>query len=142
MSFLEEDTIKVAGQQYALISVVSPTSNQKSDACAVKIRGVFSTMEEAQNHAKRLVRIDQQFDIHLVELYKWLTIPPPQEGVTEEHQDSHLNELLKGHSEQQDRAREFFEDRKNDLVTKKKTTDMFEEVDPKMRQIEEVQQEQ
>ena len=53
IDYLDEDFITVPGQKYALISVVSPQSQQKNDLCGLKIRGVFNTQEEGQRHEVR-----------------------------------------------------------------------------------------
>jgi hypothetical protein len=116
MSFLEEDMLKVSGQNYALISVVSKDSNQKAEVTATKIRGVFNTIEEAQEWAKRLHKIDPNYDIHLVELYKWLLLPPPKD-TKQEFMDEKLNEIIKGYEEQQDQAKEVFNERQRKLVS-------------------------
>ena len=52
--YLEKDSIRVPGQEYAIISVISPKSRQKADHIAVKIKGVFSSMEDAKKHATKV----------------------------------------------------------------------------------------
>ena len=117
VDYLQPDTIQIPGQKYALISVVSPQSNQKNDHCGVKIRGVFDEIESAQMHAKKLQASDPIFDVYLVELYKWLPIPPNNDLIeNQEYQDSMLNSIVKGHAEEQLRAKEFFEQRKIELM--------------------------
>jgi len=118
---LEPDMITVPGQQYALISVVSPASKQKNDACAVKIKGVFATQEEAQSWAKKLQQFDSTFDIYLVELYKWLPIPPNDDMIESQvYQDEFLQSLIQGKKDEQDKANAFFQQRK--------TTDMEQSI--------------
>lgn len=117
VDYLQPDAIQIPGQKYALISVVSPQSNQKNDHCGVKIRGVFDEIESAQLHAKKLQASDPLFDVYLVELYKWLPIPPNSDLIeNQEYQDSMLNSIVKGHAEEQIRAKEFFEQRKLELM--------------------------
>ena len=99
---LDEDIIKLTGQTYALISVVSPQSNQKHTICGLKLRGVFATQEDAQHHAAKLIKMDTTFDIYVVEMYKWLPIPPNNEQIDEHiHQEDMLQEIVKGHKESQ-----------------------------------------
>ena len=117
VDYLKADEIQIPGQKYALISVVSPSSAQKNDTCGVKIRGVFETVEEAKMQAKKLNKVDPLFDVFLVELYKWLPIPPNTSMIeNQEYQDEMLNTLVKGHAEEQLRAKEFFEHRKLELM--------------------------
>lgn len=99
---LEEDVIQIPSQKFALISVVSPQSTQKHDACGLKIRGVFATREEAEFHVKRLQKVDSTFDIYLVDMYKWLLIPPDNSQIdNNEYQEDMLSQIVKGHQEQQ-----------------------------------------
>ena len=58
VDYLQPDSIQIPGQKYALISVVSPQSNQKNDHCGVKIRGVFEDTKSAEFHAKKLQSSD------------------------------------------------------------------------------------
>lgn len=114
---LDEDFIKLSGQNYALISVVSPSSTQKHDVCAMKIRGVFDTKEDAQHHVKRLMQSDSTFDVFLVDMYKWLPIPPDSSKIDDKvYQEEMLNEIIRGHQEEQLRVKEHFEERKKDSL--------------------------
>jgi hypothetical protein len=110
---LEEDILQVPGQKYALISIVSPNSKQRHDACALKIRGVFATEEEGRKHAEKLSKLDQMFDVFLVDMYKWLPVPPDQDHIGDTvYQDKMLNEIIQGHKEQQMLVRQHFEEQK------------------------------
>ena len=117
VDYLQADTLQIPGQRYALISIVSPSSNQKNDTCGVKIRGVFETVEEANIQAKKLAKIDPLFDVFLVELYKWLPVPPNKDMIeNQEYQDEVLNGIVKTHADEQLKAKEFFEQRKLELM--------------------------
>lgn len=117
IDFLKGDNNLLSGQKYALISVVSPESNQKNKTCAVKIKAVFESVEEAQIHAKKLQKEDSVFDIYLVEMGKWLPIPPDAEHIDSQvYQDGMLNDIIKSHVDEKERARHFFEERKQELV--------------------------
>ena len=112
-ALLEDDLITIPGQAFALLSVVSPTSNQKSQKCGIKIRGVFGSRPEADSHARKLQRMDPTFDIYLVDMYKWLVIPPDPTAI-DDHQyaEGYLNDLFNGYRENQVLARQHFEERK------------------------------
>ena len=117
--FLDEDTTLPSGQNYALISVVAPQSTQQANTCAVKIKGVFETKEDAQNYVKKLMQIDNSFDIFLVEMGKWLAIPPNIKSIEDqEYQEKELNDIIKGHKEQQILAKSHFEQRKREEMDK------------------------
>ena len=117
---LEQDYTVVPGQLYACLSIVGPEAPQKNDKFGIKIRGAFSTRDEAVNHAKRLQKEDATFDIYVVDLYKWLLIPPDLSKIEDSHYNNDkLEELMKGYKENQAMASKMFNDRKNDMQVHK-----------------------
>ena len=117
MSLLESDYTTVAGQVYACLSIVGPDSPQKCDKYGIKIRGCFGTREEAANHAKRLQRDDSTFDIYVVDMYKWLLIPPDPTKIDDVHYtNDKLEEIMSGYRENQTNAARMFEERKRDMM--------------------------
>jgi hypothetical protein len=117
MGSLEQDFTTVPGQIYALISLVGPDCAQRGDKFGLKIRGVFNSREEASSHAKRLQKEDATFDIYLVDMYKWLLIPPDREQIEDVHyQNEKLEEIMTKYKENQRHAAAMFERRKRDMV--------------------------
>ena len=113
---LEQDLVTVPGQLYALISLVGPELPQKAENFGLKIRGVFNTRDEAANHAKRLQREDATFDIYVVDMYKWLLIPPDRDRIDDVHyQNEKLEEIMTKYKENQRMAAAMFEKRKKDM---------------------------
>ena len=47
---LEQDFTTVPGQLFACLSIVGPECPQKNEKFGIKIRGCFSTRDEAANH--------------------------------------------------------------------------------------------
>lgn len=114
---LEQDLTTVPGQLYALISLVGPELPQKNEKFGLKIRGVFNTREEAANHAKRLQKEDATFDIYVVDMYKWLLIPPDRDKIEDVHyQNEKLEEIMTKYRENQRMAAAMFEKRKKDMI--------------------------
>ena len=113
---VDKDSEKISGQNYALISVVSPQGNQKSENICLKIKGVFNNLEEANKHAEMLQKIDSTFDIYVVEMYSWLLVPPDHSLIEQKHVDSKLNEIIGGHRESQLKSKMYFEERKRELL--------------------------
>jgi hypothetical protein len=114
VDLLETDPITIPGQKYALISIVSDKDKTKH---AVKIRGVFDDLESANRHAKDLNALDTQYDIMVAEMYKWLALPPNSDDIENQvHQNEVLHSIISGHKDEQKRAKEFFEERKRDLM--------------------------
>ena len=116
---LEQDYTTVPGQLYACISLVGPDCPQKTDKFGLKIRGCFANRDEAASHAKRLQKEDATFDIYVVDMYKWLLIPPDREKIEDTHYgEDKLEELMTKYRENQSQATKMFEERKRDAMAK------------------------
>src|SRR6056300_395650 len=117
MSTLEQDYTTVPGQLYACLSVIGPEAPQKNDKFGIKIRGAFNSRDEAASHAKRLQKEDATFDIYVVDMYKWLLIPPDPTKIEDVHYTNEkLEELMSGYKENQAQAAQMFAERKRDMV--------------------------
>ena len=117
---LEQDYTTVPGQLYACLSVVGPEAPQKNDKFGIKIRGTFASRDEAATHAKRLQKEDSTFDIYVVDMYKWLLIPPDPLKIEDVHyQNEKLEEIMSGYKENQAEAARMFNDRKRDMMEAK-----------------------
>ena len=120
MATLEQDYTTVPGQLYACLSVVGPEAPQKNDKFGIKIRGAFNSRDEAAAHAKRLQKEDATFDIYVVDMYKWLLIPPDNLQIEDAHYaDEKLEELMTGYKENQAQAAAMFAERKKDMMAVK-----------------------
>jgi hypothetical protein len=122
---LEQDYTTVPGQLFACLSIVGPECPQKTDKFGIKIRGTFATRDEAANHAKRLQREDATFDIYVVDMYKWLLIPPDPASIEDAHYTNEkLEEIMTKYRENQAQAARMFEERKRDMMAVKIPGDM------------------
>ena len=114
---LATDPIKVPGQNWACVSFVSPTANQKCQSMGMKIRGIFDQHSEAVEHVKRLIRLDPTFDIYICSMYEWCLVPPDPEHIADQtYQDESLNTLISEYRKNQIFAKEHFEERKRELM--------------------------
>lgn len=110
---LEEDIITVPGQRFALVSFVGPMARQKTEQCGMKVRGVFATREEAAAHVKRLQKFDPLFDVFMLEVGKWVCVPPDIEKIEDvQYQEEYLQTLISGYKQNQEEARRHFQERK------------------------------
>lgn len=126
MATLEQDYTVVPGQLYACISLIGPECPQKNDKFGLKIRGCFNSRDEAASHAKRLQKEDATFDIYVVDMYKWLLIPPDRDHIEDVHyNDTKLEELMTAYRENQSQAAKMFEERKRDMLAKPTTDGSF-----------------
>ena len=114
---LATDTLKVHGQNWACVSFVSPSGNQKCPSIGMKIRGVFDTHPEAVEHVKRLIKLDPDFDIFICDMYNWCLVPPDPEHITDQtYQDEELNKIISEYRRNQIYAKEHFEERKREMM--------------------------
>lgn len=114
---LTQDYTTVPGQLFACLSVVGPESPQKNDKFGIKIRGAFANRDEAGHHAKRLQKEDPTFDIYVVEMYKWLLIPPDPSAIDDVHYTNEkLEEIMVGYKENQSQAARMFQERKDGMM--------------------------
>ena len=122
---LEQTYTTLPGQVYACISVVGPDCPQKSDKFGLKIYGSFGTRDEASHHARRLQKEDATFDIYVVDLYKWLLIPPDRDHISDVHyNDEKLEEIMSKYHENQSLGTKMFEERKRDMMAKPTSGEM------------------
>jgi len=122
---LDQDYTTVPGQLYACLSVVGPDCPQKTDKFGIKIRGCFANRDEASSHAKRLQKEDGTFDIYVVDMYKWLLIPPDRDQIDDVHYgEEKLEEIMTKYKENQSMAAKMFEERKRDSMAKPQSGDM------------------
>ena len=119
MASLEQDYLTVPGQLFACISFVGPDLPQKNEKLGMKIRGCFASRAEAESHAKRLQKEDALVDIYVVDMYKWLLIPPDRDQIQDVHyQNEKLEEIMTKYRENQAAAAAMFEKRKRDMAAK------------------------
>jgi hypothetical protein len=130
MGTLEQDYLTVPGQLFACISFVGPDQPQKNEKLGMKIRGCFATRDEAASHAKRLQKEDAIVDIYVVDMYKWLLVPPDRDQIEDVHyQNEKLEEIMTKYRQNQAAASAMFEKRKRDMMAKPQDGE-FPYIDP------------
>jgi hypothetical protein len=113
INYITEDPLILA-QRYLTVSFCRTESSR----LAIKFRGAFPTVEDAEKHCKMLQNLDRNsFDIAIGETGKWITLDMNEKhfflrGEREETNNEVLNEILKGHSQNEERIKEAFEERK------------------------------
>ena len=117
---LTEDTLNLKGQNFICISFLTDKEN-KSTLSGIKVRGAFNTYEEACSHAKKLQSVDECFNVFVGEMGKWLPFDPApdSEAVKDsEYANEQLNNMMKSYMENQEKAKIYHEQRKNEMVRK------------------------
>jgi hypothetical protein len=109
---MDEIDVRAAGQNYALISFVSPTSAQRSGVLGFRVYGAFETLEDARAHASRVNAADAAFDVYVVEMRKWCAWHPDPMDVEEKvYTDKRLDEMIRAHRDAQEDAQRAYEER-------------------------------
>lgn len=124
--YLDNDE-PINGQKYVCLSILTNKSIKdlssgeiiKSDnnARGIKIRGVYNTMEEAKKRCEQIRQFDKVFNVFVGEVGAWLPWDDDPETAEEAvYAEEKLNQLMKSFKEQQIKAKEYHEVRKQQLV--------------------------
>ena len=79
---LENDE-PIKGQEFCLYSFMQPEGIMNTNIRSVKIRGVFSTLEDAKKRAEILRKNDKDYDIFIDDTGKWMEQDPDPLSVPE-----------------------------------------------------------
>lgn len=110
---------KIPNQSFALISIVGPHMPQKCDVWGLKIRGVAEDLERAKTMTKKLMRIDNNYDIYTVEVGKFFPLAvEPHQLNNVEYENKQLNDLIKNYLENREMANEQWHARKAEMIQK------------------------
>lgn len=123
--YLFEDP-PIPNQKYVCISILT-NKNFKQEADkppntirTIKIRGCYDTIEDAKKRAEYLRNCDPNgVSVFVADVGKWLPFDDdPENAKEQDYQNKRLNEMMKGYMENQEKAKEFHEQRKNDMIMK------------------------
>ena len=109
----DRDTVTVPGLHYAVVSVVERDEELQEletprGVVGLKIRGIFETKDQAEEHMEKVGKIDTEFDMYLAELYRFHMLPPDIEKTEEvKYRDDYLNKLFNGCQESEREAKAF-----------------------------------
>ena len=116
IDYLKEDEL-LNSQKFVCISFVSPDGIKNCNVRALKIRGSYSTREEAEERAKELQKFDSDFHIFVGEVGKWLPFDPKPEEVKDEYYyEEELQKLMKGYKDNREQAQQVEKERKDGLI--------------------------
>lgn len=120
VDYLTEDNVLPEGQKFVCVSFLSDPDN-KISLKGIKVRGVFSELEKASEHAKKLQEIDNYHNVFVGEMGKWLAFEPDvnsEAAGNPEYANDQLNELMKGYMKTQEKSKIFHEQRKYEQLKK------------------------
>lgn len=116
IDYLFEDP-EIPTQKYALVSIVGPHMPQKCNVWGLKVRGTADNLDKAKAMCKKLLRIDNHYDIYTVEVGKFFPLTvDPLEVSDVEYQNDQLNTLVKSYLENRENANELWNKRKTDMI--------------------------
>ena len=85
----------------------------------LKVRGVYSTQEQANARAKALNKKDPYFNVYVADVGEWLPWDPePDEVKDQEYQSDDLNKLMQSYKENAAKRDAFFEEEKRQKMAK------------------------
>lgn len=110
----EKDYVTAPGQHFVAVSFVGPHLPQKHERLAMKIRGAFSTLEEAEAHVRRLHAAgDTAVDTLVYAMNEWHLAPEVPKA---EDDDAELRNVLMGYHAAMQEAKKAFEKRKEAVM--------------------------
>lgn len=115
----EDDELK--NQKFVCLSFLSPEGISNCSIRGLKVRGVYSTYEEATKRAQDLRETDKYFHVFVGEVGKWLPWDPnpDSEAVEEEnYAEQQLQDLMKSYRQNQADAAKFEKSRKAEMIDK------------------------
>lgn len=136
--YLSEDTLLPKDQKFVCLSFLTDKEN-KTTLTGVKVRGVYETYDEACKQAKNLQAVDEAFNVFVGEMGKWLPFDPAPDSEavkTSEYANEELNNMMKSYLENQEKAKLFHEQRKNELMKK----NIMDNITTRQTNLKEVQE--
>lgn len=87
----------------------------------IKVRGVFESLQEAQNRCQVLKRQGDKFDIYVAQVGVWCPWAPRADQVeNQEFAETHLNTMMKKFQENMQLRDQMFQERKDQMVARAK----------------------
>lgn len=94
-------------------------ANFQTTMHGLKVRGVYSTQEQANARAKALNKKDPYFNVYVADVGEWLPWDPEPEDIKDqEYQNDDLNKLMQSYKENATKRDEFFEEEKRQKMAK------------------------
>ena len=106
--YLTDDPV-IENQKFACISYITPETVKGCDKRLIKVRGLYSEKDIAENRCRELN--DNTFPIGVVEVGKWIAFPDNDSNCDDPVNE--LNDLMKLYLEERELSKKEHEDRKS-----------------------------
>ena len=92
----KKEGYKVLDQRYSVVAIVN---NEDKTEVAIKIFAAKDNLDDAEEYAKSLQLLYPIFNIHVVDMYKWLMLPPDLSKIeNHNYQNDELDNLIKSNN--------------------------------------------
>jgi len=93
----KKEGYRVLDQQYSVVAIVN---NEDKSEVAIKIFAAKDKLQDAEDYAKRLQMLYPIFNIHVVDMYKWLLLPPDLSKIdNHNYLNKELDNLIKSNNQ-------------------------------------------
>lgn len=122
ISYLTEDD-ELSNQKFYCVSFLTPDQLENKDnenkfsVRGFKIRGMFNNEEDAKEYCSKLHKCDQNHNIYVANMGHWVSWSDNTENAEDfEYSNKDLNNLMKSHKENQQKAKLFNAQQKQDMM--------------------------
>ena len=92
----KKEGYRVLDQQYSVVAIVN---NEDKSEVAIKIFAAKDKLQDAEEYAKSLQMLYPIFNIHVVDMYKWLLLPPDLSKIdNHNYLNTELDNLIKSNN--------------------------------------------
>ena len=113
---IAEDGVRTPpGQEFVVITTTSENKKIPGLACAICVRGAFSSLEAAQAHAKRIQDAKCAFDTWIGYANAWISLPPDESTVDSKYGDERLDSIMQFENDARKRAEDSFDKRQREV---------------------------
>lgn len=89
-----EFVFPVRNQNYVVMSMVESTSSDPNSNSAIKIFGVYASLEEANKYSREISNANDFFNVYVADTNAWIPIPPTTDFIENvEYQEERLTQI-------------------------------------------------
>lgn len=94
------DKLRVPGQNFWVLSYAAPEGAKAGcKTIAIKCSGCFENEQDANKHAEKIRNADNRFDVHVVNMYEFGSVPIPADvavHIRKQYTDKYLTKIMEG----------------------------------------------